>query len=215
MGYAMRRISARNGRRSHPSSPIPHPSLKKEIMTDIQRNTQPQEEIGEASDCTLLELVGDPAQLIIHDRELTIDGRARRFHIKQLSLRECTEIDAKKYLAREVGHPERDVAGEETNAIAWLLHRCVVKNTGTADAPQWAPLWSLEEMKGHAPEFDARGNIVRQQLGLLDNPSKAAQELINKLTFVCWEVNEELNPFRQAQALKMLGIDLPTTTIGS
>ena len=183
-------------------------------MTDIQFNIAPEEtneteasQTRDSSTFTLLELVGDPTEAIIHDREITVNGNTALFHIKQLSMKECTEIDAKKYNARKPGQAERDIAAEGTSATAWLLHRCVVKNTGTIEKPNWGPLWPLDEIKGRPPEFDGKGSIVREHPGLLGNPTKAAQELINKLTIACWEVNEELNPFRQAQALKLLGID--------
>ena len=191
-------------------------------MTDIQLNVQPENTTDEQnsaienlSTCTLLELFGDPNRTIVHDREISITRSRKRVHIKQLSMAECAEIDAKKYSAGRRGQAERDIAAEEVTTIAWLTHCCVVKNSGTLESPKWSPLWSVDEIKGRSPEFDGKGNIVQEHPGLLGNPNHAAQELINHLTFVCWEVNPSLNPIVQAQAWQALGTGSPTITTES
>lgn len=135
-----------------------------------------------------LDRFGDPAAVVVHEVEVIVQGQPEKFFIKEHASGALARIDAKRYRVGRDGQIHRDPEAEAINGMKWELYASVMDNRGTAEAPDWQPLFTLEELDRHL-----RGN----------NP--AANDFLNLLLGEVWRINPALNPLKKMQAEKMLG----------
>ena len=152
---------------------------------------------------SVFELLQPQSAITVVSKEIDVAGRVLSFGVRQLGYAEASRIDAKRHRRKASGQLEFSQEYAETVGVAWQLSECIMRdaNAGKADddgkplAPDWVRMFKLEEVLGKG-----------QNDGLMGNPNPDAKELIYALTSAVWEVNEELNPLSQAQAMGQLGM---------
>ena len=156
---------------------------------DDTEDALPVEETSNGEDDEILQLLGDPSEVIVVPREIEVKGVKKTVFIKQLSVRQNNFIEAQKYRRGVGGAVTLDPRNADTNMTAHLLHLAVVKNAGTAANPVWVPRYEIEQLLG----FPAQGKKPAKP-GLMDAAGTHAKLFITQLAVLCMEVNEGINP---------------------
>lgn len=176
---------------------VRRPATPEEIeRQDKAQERAAQRELVRAEEANVVLALFDPPEKVhVTQRIIEVGDKNILFHIKVLSFAECAALEAKKYRRGASGQIVRDVEMEQVNGVAWLLHKCVVKDAnadktdeqGQSLPQEWVPLFTVDQIKKN----------------LMGNADEKASTVFYSLAACCWEVNPQANPIVQAQALQM------------